>query len=46
MLYLSTLCFNLYVQTWLQERVKKLKKDHGSVELGKITVDMVIILSF
>ncbi|RZB66433.1 Citrate synthase, mitochondrial isoform B [Glycine soja] len=23
-----------------QERVKKLKKDHGSVELGKITVDM------
>ncbi|KAG4958087.1 hypothetical protein JHK85_044467 [Glycine max] len=25
-----------------QERVKKLKKDHGSVELGKITVDMVL----
>jgi citrate synthase len=29
---------------WLQERVKKLKKDHGSVELGKITADMVFIL--
>lgn len=33
-------------KTWLQERVKKLKKDHGNVELGKITVDMVIILLF
>lgn len=27
---------------WLQERVKKLKKDHGSVELGKVTADMVL----
>lgn len=26
---------------WFQERVKKLKKDYGNVELGKTTVDMV-----
>lgn len=31
---------------WLQERVKKLKKDHANVDLGKTTLDMVIVLLF
>lgn len=45
-LFISIHCFLLLsfqLETWLQERVKKLKKDHGNVELGKITVDMVTI---
>jgi hypothetical protein len=38
-------CLKLFVCILLQDRLKKLKSEHGKVQLGNITVDMVCILS-